>query len=199
MKEESKRAIVDNYRRLLEEFGDSPQATQNSAEGQQFRFAKLLAVGDLRGKSVLDIGCGIGDLYGFLRARCPEATYTGIDLVPEAIQFAAGKYPGVRFLCRDILKQGLDEQFDYVLMSAIFNNNLSDSDEFIREMLAQAFQACRIGIAFNFISTWVNFRDPELAYHDPAQVLSYCVEHLSRKVELSHHYQRCDVAMFVYR
>jgi hypothetical protein len=38
-----------------------------------------------------------------------------------------------------------------------------------------------------------------MAYHDPAEVLRFSLDHLSPRIVLDHHYERCDVAMFVYR
>src|SRR6185503_1230336 len=86
---DSRQAIVDNYRRLLAVHGDGPAATQNSAEGQLFRFERIAQVADLRGRSVLDLGCGLGDLYPFLRKRFGALDYTGIDVVPEMVKKAA--------------------------------------------------------------------------------------------------------------
>jgi SAM-dependent methyltransferase len=44
---------------------------------------------------VLDLGCGPGNLTGFLRARCPDVT--GIDIVPEFIAHARQAHPSARF------------------------------------------------------------------------------------------------------
>jgi hypothetical protein len=38
-----------------------------------------------------------------------------------------------------------------------------------------------------------------MAYHDPAEVLDFCIRNLARKVVLEHHYERVDVVVFVYR
>ncbi|NVL90353.1 MAG: hypothetical protein HWN69_05065, partial [Desulfobacterales bacterium] len=40
-----------------------------SEESQKCRFGVLCQLDDLSGKSVLDVGCGLGDLYGYLRNR----------------------------------------------------------------------------------------------------------------------------------
>ena len=38
-----------------------------------------------------------------------------------------------------------------------------------------------------------------MAYHDPVVVFDFCLNNLAPKVTLHHHYERCDVAVFVYR
>ena len=174
-------------------------ATQNSLEGQVMRFEKLAEIGDLTGKRVLDLGCGIGDFYPYLKDRFAHFDYTGIDIVPEMIEFASQRYPDARFECRDVLLDPLTEDFDFVLICGIFNNEIPDCTGFLKEMTAAGFERCRVGMAFNFISTYVNFTHPTMSYHDPVEILGFCINKLSRKVAMHHHYQKCDVAAFVYR
>ena len=83
MDAKSKQIIIENYRKLFLKHGSGPEVGQLSPEGQQFRFEKLIQIGDLRGCRVLDLGCGLGDLYPFLLKRFDKIDYTGIDIVPE--------------------------------------------------------------------------------------------------------------------
>jgi len=57
------------FSKRYEEFGDSVKTLWGGEESQKQRFDVLLSIGDLNGKSVLDVGCGFGDLYGYLRQR----------------------------------------------------------------------------------------------------------------------------------
>src|SRR4051812_13115335 len=61
-------------------------------QAQATRFAELLKIGDLKGSTVLDIGCANGDLVEYLLAGNIFCQYTGIDHVKEFIEFAADKY-----------------------------------------------------------------------------------------------------------
>ncbi len=192
-------ALRDHYRALFERHGDDPAAAQMSREGQRFRFLKLFEVADLAGRSVLDVGAGLGDMYPYLRERFPTARYQGVDVVPEMVRCAAAKYPDVRFQVANLLDAPLDARFDYVLLSVIFNNAIPDPTGFLEALIARAWDHAERGLAFNFLSTHVNFVEPTMAYHDPARVLDFCIRHLSRRVRLEHHYERCDVAVFVYR
>lgn len=190
--------LIGHYRNLFLRHGDGPGATQASREGQLFRFEQLFRIADLDGCSVLDVGCGIGDMYPMLLERFPRATYEGIEVVPEMAAFAAAKYPGVRFRTANLLRETLPERYDYVLLSGIFNNAVAEGS-FLEPLLAAAWGLARRGLGFNFISTHVNFTQPEMAYHDPAAVLDFCIRRLGPRVTLHHHYARCDVAVFVYR
>lgn len=199
MDSQAKEMLIANYRGLFEKYGDTPEATQWTREGQLFRLHKLMEIADLRNCRVLDLGCGLGAFYPLLLERFGALDYTGVDLVPEMIAHAARKYPRARFLCRDLATAGLEETFDYVLICGVFNNAMPDAGGFMRELLTAGFKHCRLGMGFNFLSTHVNFTDPEMAYHDPAQVLDFCIQNLTRKVVLHHHYERVDVAVFAYR
>ena len=196
---QAKEKMIAGYRSRFQQYGDAPAAVQLSWEGQQFRFRKLIEIGDLRNRRVLDLGCGLGDFYPLLMRRFGQLDYTGIDLVPEMIDYAAKKYAPARFLCRDLFTDSLDETFDYVLLSGVFNNALPGCETYMKELLRLAFKYCTLGLAFNFLSSYVHFTDAELAYHDPAQILEFSVRELTRKVEMQHHYERADVAVFAYR
>ena len=199
MDEKSKQKIIENYRNLFSEYGSGAEVGQLSLEGQRFRFEKLIQIADLKNRRVLDLGCGIGDLYPFLVERFGDVDYTGVDIVPELVAAAAKKYPRARFLCRDLLSNNFDETFEYVLISGIFNNAIQDCTGFLKEMIIVAFGHCSLGLGFNFISKYVNFSDPQMAYHEPAEILDFCIKTLTCKVMLHHHYERCDVVVFAYR
>ena len=77
--------------------------------------------GDLSGLSVLDFGCGKGDLYHFLSERTDDLRYCGIDVNEGLVALAREKYPDAEFLCVDIEETRLDRAFDVVLICGVFN------------------------------------------------------------------------------
>ncbi len=191
--------LIENYRSLFQKYGDAPEANQWSPEGERFRFEKLTQIAPLGGRKILDVGCGLGHLYPFLLNKFGHVEYVGVDIVPDTVAYAAQKYPNARFLCRDLLEETLQEQFDYVLISGVFNNAIPGATEFLKELVSISFQHCTAGLAFNFTSTYVNYREAAMAYHDPIEVLDFCLKNLTHRVTLHHHYERCDVAVFLYR
>jgi len=55
---------------------------------QKTRFKVLSEIGDLNNKSILDVGCGFGDLYQYLSNRFHGFLYTGIDVTSLMIETA---------------------------------------------------------------------------------------------------------------
>jgi len=81
------------------------------------------------GSSVLEIGCGTGDLLHSVR---PEAGY-GIDFSKGMIEKARTKYPGLSFYHADAEDFKCDIRFDYIIMSDLLSS-LWDIQEVIRNL-----------------------------------------------------------------
>lgn len=148
----ARRQVVATYERSLRRHGPTVRALKWADEaGQRERFRLIARLGPWNGASVADVGCGLGDLFGFLRAQGHEVRYTGYDLSARMVAAAQRKYrhPAARFEVRDILAEGLGGSFDYVVASGTFNLRLPDHDRFLRHMLAVMYRGCRRGLAFN--------------------------------------------------
>lgn len=177
--------VQAHYRRLIEKHGDTFEAAQySSRESQEARFAVLAGVGDLSGKSVLDFGCGTGHLATFLKQRGVDCRYTGVDIVTEFFPFARAKHPEHRF---GVWNDFEGETFDYAFVSGVFNNRFDGNESFYRETVAKLLQRVRIGLAFNMMSTYVDYLDDGLFYVNPEEVFAY-VKGLAPFVTLRHDY-----------
>ncbi len=197
---EAKEILISNYRKLLEDHGEGPEvAHYKSVESQVMRFEQLAKLGDMTGGRVLEVGCGIGDFYSYLQQNFADLNYKGIDIVPEIIAVAQKRFPSADFECRDILSEPLTDDYDYVLISGVFNNAIPDQLDFLKALTEASFKRAKTGLGFNFISTYVNYTEDDFAYFDPCEVLNWCLNGLSRKTNMFHHYKRTDVCVFVYR
>lgn len=63
------------------------------------------------GMSVIEIGCGTGDIL----AHVKPSIGVGTDISSEMVKIARHKHPQLRFEVHDITTGPLDEHFDYVL------------------------------------------------------------------------------------
>src|SRR5688572_270423 len=95
--------IVDRYNQRLAEFGQDPRTLASGPpERRELRFAVLKAVGIESGMSVLDVGCGFGDFYRWLRDQGVNVRYTGVDINPALVEIAGRTHPDARFLVADL-------------------------------------------------------------------------------------------------
>jgi len=181
------RRIADHYRALLREHGDSAEAAQYSSRESQFRrFAALAPIADLRDKRVLDFGCGTASFADYLAGigQTP-AHYTGVDVVSEFFDIAREKVPGGHFCHPDALG---DAEFDYAFVSGVFNNRRKGNRKFWQDTVQSLFARCRGGVAFNMMSTYVDFQDPNLFYEAPERAFGFLKRHVTPYVVLRHDY-----------
>lgn len=63
--------------------------------------------------SVLEIGCGTGDLLNHIKGK----TKTGIDYSPEMINIAKSRFPQIDFRMMSAEEMQLDEKYDFIILS----------------------------------------------------------------------------------
>lgn len=84
--------------------------------GQFARFEMALAPWDeTRVESVLDLGCGTGELASYLRETDRQVDYTGIEARGGAVERARERHPEVEFLEGDLYAVELERAYDLVV------------------------------------------------------------------------------------
>jgi len=193
----SKKVIDDQrsiYDAQIKEHGDSPQSTHNQLiEIQNLRFERLLTNIDLTCKgSIHDVGCGICDMYQYLKDNKSNLVYSGTDIVPAMKALVSKKYPDIAYYIRDIIEENIEETYDYAVLSGTFNLP-GDIDhkvwkEFTRKMILSMYLIAEKGISFNFLTQRADFYNPEMYYESIEDVFDFCVTNLSRHVYIDHSY-----------
>ncbi|NRA99091.1 MAG: class I SAM-dependent methyltransferase [Rhodobacteraceae bacterium] len=199
--------MIAHYAERLREHGPGAKAVHWADKDSQFaRFRVLCGIDDDLGH-VLDVGCGLGALWDHLEDRGGYSAYTGVDIVPEFLDHLRARAAGatqVRVMRSD-LPNALPGPVDYALASGIFNNAMDDNWGFLTSSLRAMWDASEKGIAFNAMTRFVDFHDPELWYVDPAEVLSFCKTELGGHPVLRHDYLTrpgafpFEFAVYVYR
>jgi len=148
------------------------------AEGQLARFNVLAANVDLAGKTLLDIGCGLGDLLGFLTDRGVEVDYTGVDLLDEMVAAARKLHPTGRFISADVFdpeaalpEELVGRQFDVVFCSGAFNLDLGNNRQFLPRALARMFELSHSLVVFNLLHSRAENKYDQCAYFHPDEIL----------------------------
>lgn len=166
-----------------------------SDEQQRYRFEQVLRSIPLEGKSVLDIGCGFGDLLSCcLDAGCKPVNYIGWDINPELIAEAKKLHPSSTFTVLNLAdKTTVSPVADVGVMLGVLNFNFKDdydNKSFTKMMIEKAFSAVSESLVVDFLSVYRTPDYPEedfVFYHDPAEMLAYALE-LTPNARLLHDY-----------
>jgi len=151
------------------------------------------------GESVLDVGCGFGDLYGFLTAQGWTGRYVGIDFVSDLVVEGKKRFPDAELLVGDFEDHDFDEPFDYVIASGIFNFRLTQEDNwtYIVRTLEKMLALASSGVGVDFMTTWVDFQNP-IAFHTDPCVLIQNVRNLTRRFVIRQDYMPYEYALYLY-
>lgn len=202
LNEKDTQKVIDRYTERYQKFGYDPKTLGWLKGKQELRFSILTSQIDLEGKSVCDIGCGFGDLNGFLRSKLQQYSYFGIDMVESLIKEANMRYANdkVHFQCGDFLKEEIPE-FDYAIASGIFNFKLEGEDNYtyIENVIRKALSLCKEGLAFDFLSDKVDYFNYEHTFHSsPEQILSIAYKY-TRNVVLRNDYMPFEFSVFLFK
>lgn len=185
--------ISDHYSRSLEEHGQVAAGVGwGTAEKHAIRFDQLLKLVEQTDApfTVNDLGCGYGALIDELESRGHAIeTFTGYDISQPMIDAAHARF-GARSNASFRTDPKLVTMADYSFASGIFNVRFSQDDNswqtFILETLHNLNSYSNKGFAFNLLSSYVDWKAPDLHYADPCFYFDYCKRHFGGQVALLH-------------
>lgn len=198
--------VIDNIRvqrfhkSRIDDFGEGTTQALGwkNFYSQQARFAMLEGIGDMNDCSVLDVGCGHGDLRAYLDDKYPRMRYIGIDQMEEFLEIAVERYgdmPETSFFAGDCYTAELP-RMDYVLACGSLSYHNSDSG-FIYNIITKLFITCRIAFGFNLMSR-VEAPGGILMAYNPQQILAHC-QTLTSNVVLHQGYFEDDFTVWMYK
>ncbi len=201
--------LVGHYQDCFLKHGRTPQGVDwPNAEDLATRFQVMLGVirpGDGR-VSILDLGCGPGLLADYL-AKSPRPAsidYRGIDLSAPMLESARAAWPDLVFEQRDILAEPLAPQsVDYVILNGVLTERVSvprdDMIAFATDLLAGAFAAARVGIAFNVMSKLVDWEREDLFHWGFDEMAAALAPRLSRHLTIRADYGLREYTTYIHR
>ena len=137
------------YQNNYDRYGVSAEGVAwDSVETQKRRFSVISScLGELRNDTLVDAGCGFGDLYLYLKEKnnLPK-TYVGLDLCEPMVKEAKVR-TGCKIVQRDILSQTLPAADWYVASGSM---NLLTRQE-TRLFIQRCFAKSRKGFVFNLL------------------------------------------------
>ena len=153
-------AIRDGYQKNIQEEGiDSSKSIGERADARDLSFFEALTQG-LRfnnSVSVLDIGCGKGEFISFFLKRYPNTRlepYLGIDIVPEFLNLAQGKYPEFEFKQENFLRPdfGRGEKFELVIALGVLVTRVRCYEEYLEFFINKMVRFSSRYVVFNIVT-----------------------------------------------
>jgi SAM-dependent methyltransferase len=182
----------------------SPQVVgYNTTAEQHFLFQNLIIGLDPTVYSILDIGCGRGDLYGFLKELWPDHifAYTGLDMNPTMCDLGREKH-GL-----DLINSNFDTAklvtHDWVVAGGFFTQRkCATEDEDLRKLLVdidKMYQTANLVVAFNLLSPINTTIHEGFFYVHPGLILDMLIEKY-QYVNIRHNYSKdvYTVSIFKY-
>ncbi len=200
-KNEDKDKILSYYDSLIKEYGpnDSRSVGWTSESTEKIRYTILSEIGDLNNHSILDVGCGFGNLYDFLKNKNLSFSYKGIDINPKIISLAKEKHPNISFETLDFGSYQ-NGKYDYIFCSGALSFKVPNYKQFYFEYIKKMFNSSNIGIAFNMLNykNNTNHGDDKLfATYSTKEIYDFCLT-LTSKVTIRENYLPNDFTIYLY-
>lgn len=203
---------------VFEKHGATAKGVDWNDEGEMVvRYDKMLRVLDKdfynpeSRSSLVDVGCGWGGLYKRASDLGLDISYTGIDVAENMIAHASQTFTDAVFEVKDVFELPDEEVYDFAVCNAILTQkhqvSIPAMEKFAKRLASKMFAIARHGIAFNLMSTRVNFMVDNLYYHNPVEMLAWAITELSPRVRLDHGYSSLtngngkyfDYTVYVYK
>jgi len=202
-------ALGAHYGRTFAEHGATGEGVDWGPDpaDHRLRLDRMLAVTEIgrqpdAAQSLLDVGCGYGSLLDVIKERGLELSYTGIEICDAMLDSARARHPDAEWLGGDILQTTGERGYDYAVCNGVLTQKLAvsqrDMDAFLKAVVTRMFRMTRVGIAFNVMTTHVNFTAPNLYYRNPAELLAWCMSELTPRVRLDHAYPLFEYTLYLY-
>lgn len=176
---------------LYQKYGVNEKSLGWSKNKQDIRFGCVLKyLGE--NESVLDVGCGFGDMYQYLKRKemYSYIDYYGIDIMKPFIDIAKDKNKEVstHFLCKNMMELSIDDSWDWVVACGLFGLKIYDTKEemydYIRKTMERSLKHARKGISFYLLSDKVDYMASEKDFYaSPVKILEMAYS-FSRRVVL---------------
>lgn len=174
-------------------------------ESHFLRFEKLVQVIDVQpgtqNVTVNDLGCGYGAMFKYLD-ELPSlelAGYYGYDISDEMLAAAKKFIADPRLQL--VKSPKVIHEADFSFVSGTFNVRMEASDEawtaYVKDTLMNLADKSRKGLAFNLLTTYVDWKQEDLYYADPFMFFDFCKRNISRYVSLLHDYPLFEWTMLV--
>jgi hypothetical protein len=195
------------YGNLFETHGAGVDAVASGSQlYKELRYEKLCRVFENNNEfSMHDVGFGLGHLWEYIKIHHGDkkVSYSGSEVTDDFVVQCRAAYPDCQFALRDLAEQSYPDRYDYLIFGGTFYHTAGVSQNefkvYVQKTLKNAFCMARRGIAFNFVTSHVEYRKSDLFYMNPADIIEFVVGDLSRFFLMNHSYPLFEYTMCVYQ
>jgi len=155
-------------------------------KGRQLeRFKTLLnPILENRGRalSILDFGCGLGDMYYFIENKMNRKfNYLGVDINPDFINDCRSRNINAELINGH---QDIIDSYDVIVCSGVFNIKYFDSNQknqlFVQSVLDHLIGKTNYYFASDFMRTQVDFTQEGAWHQDLNALVNFVTKHTRR-------------------
>jgi len=202
--------IYKHYEDCFEKYGDSPKGLDwPNIEGMITRYKVMTdVVKSNEPCTLLDLGCGTGKYYPYLKMHAPHIEYSGADISEKFIEHCKEAY--WKTACKPTFYQidasapgSMLPYYDYIVMNGIFTVKRELSHEtmfdFLRSMLHKTYRSANKGVAFNVMSKQVDWERDDL-FHLSFDELAKCLcKEFTRNFVFRNDYGLYEYTTYIYK
>ena len=181
---------ADLYNTRFDQHGrDIKTVGWGSELSQQLRFEVLFRGLDPKGRTILDVGCGLGDLVPYLESRTGgDFHYIGIDIAGKLIDDARATYgrAGREFYTGDIFSVTIPP-VDIAVLSGALSFKVDGIELYAYETMKRMFEVSQKAACLNFLSKYVDYELEKNQHYQPELVFSKAKQ-IANCVNLFHDY-----------
>jgi cyclopropane fatty-acyl-phospholipid synthase-like methyltransferase len=190
------------FNSLLESHKKEHSGVGYSEQSHLKRFKTLLDIGPLEGRTILDVGSGMGSFYGYLVQQGINAAYTGYDINQNMVEYAQKAYPDQadRFKLLDLIEEDNGSEFDFSVSVGPMNLLVNEETNYgmTLKMLDKMFEISKIGCAFSMTSSLSRKKNKDTFYYDPVLIMRHVGQYCNN-YRLDHSYLPHDFTIFCYK
>lgn len=203
------REIEEFYSGRFQRFGPTAKGVAWKDEEAQRLRHEVLLMGirpehRQRPIGVHEIGCGMGNMLDLIKEAGLPYAYSGSDASEAYLSEARKRHPGMDFSCFNFITDPPPAtRYDYVFQSGAFNYLPPSAGwegwrDIVFSVIDKMWAMCERGIGFNLLTDAVDWRDPDLFYISPREVIEH-IRGLTRLFVIRHDYYPFEFTAFAYR
>jgi len=160
-----------------------------TSEDQILRFEILFRGLNPKGKTILDVGCGLGDLIDYLdKVTNGDFYYIGVDIAEKLITSAKEKYfrPNVKFYVGDVFLDVFNP-VDITVLSGALSFKTTGIEDYAYETMKRMFELSKEAACLNFLSKYVDFEAEKNQHYIP-EIMFMKAKEFTKRVVIYHDY-----------